>query len=304
LAAAIRRKTITTTRRGTRLIYKYILLVAPLAMLAAVIGGCGGGSKKTVTVGETKYTAGGSVPAGFPKDFPIYGAADFKGYVTSTQQGRSGFAATWETGDSIDKVKTYYNEQLGGKSNWVQDSLTDTGAGSFYSFHRNGGDNKQGFLTVSGTGGTTGFIVFIGDSQNTTSDSTDSAATLTTTGGSSSTATSAGGLPDEVTLSKDFPKDRVPFPSGARVTSTSALASAGANTFFVEIYVKDSPDNVASYFKDELPKHGWTNSLTSNSNGSYFASFAGSDTEAVTLTIEQSDTPGYAKVTISVLTGR
>jgi hypothetical protein len=290
---------------------KLLFLVTSFALLAAVAGACGGGGKKSVTVGDTKYTAGGSLPDSFPKDFPVYGGADFKGSVTTSQQGQSGAAATWETGDSLDKVKAYYSEQLGGKSNWVQDSATDTGAGSFYSFHRNGGDGKEGFLTLTSSDGKTAFIVFIGESRSAgnatsapaTANSSSSPAAATADSGAATLAPSGADLPPEVALSKDFPKDRVPFPSGARVTSTNSLSAGGTNTFFVEIYVKDFPESVEGYFKDELPKRGWTNSLTSNANGAYFASFSGSDTEVVTLTIEQSDTLGYAKVGLSVVIG-
>lgn len=289
---------------------KFSFLMISVALMALVAVGCGGGGKKSITVGDQKVTTGGSVPDAFPKDFPIYGGADFKASITSSLQGQTGLAATWQTGDSIDKVKSYYKDQLTGKSSWVQDSATDTGQGAFFAVHRKSGDAKAGFLTITSQDTNTIFVVFIGDnpdlSTSTSSSADDNktatadAKTAASDGSSASNTPAAADLPPTVTIAKDFPKDRVPLPSGARVTSTSSLTSGGTSTFFVEVYVKDSPDNVSSYFKDELPKQDWTNALTSEASGTFFLSFSGGTSDSVSITIEQSDTPGYAKASIAV----
>jgi hypothetical protein len=286
-----------------------IVAVSILALCSIALAGCGGDGKKTVKVGNDSFTASEKLPDSFPNDFPIYGGADFKGSISTTQEGEKGLAATWETGDSLDKVKSYYNDQFGGKSAWTQDSATDTGQGAFYAVHKKSDATKAGFVTLASQGDKTSFIVFIGDNLNAAgSDSTPSgktcaAATADTSSGSDNTPAAAADLPAEAKLSDGFPRDRVPFPSGARVTSTSSVSSGGQNTYFVEIYVKDSPEKVSTYFKDELPKHNWTNSLVSQTNGEYFLSFSGDNNDAVIIQIDQSDTPGYAKASISVSTG-
>jgi hypothetical protein len=99
----------------------------------------------------------------------------------------------------------------------------------------------------------------------------------------------------------------VPFPSGARVTSSSSFGGGGSKTYSVEIYVKDTPENVGSYFSDELPKHGWASGFSSQSNGEYVETFANqgadsSSTEGVTISAADSDVSGYTKADIIVST--
>ena len=77
----------------------------------------------------------------------------------------------------------------------------------------------------------------------------------------------------------------MPLPSNVRVTNVSTISSGGTKSHYVEAYVKDSPENVANYFKTELPKHDWTQALTTESNGEYYATFTGSDQESVTVTV-------------------
>lgn len=296
---------------------KFSILMISVAALAIVAAGCGGGGKKSVTIGDTKYTAGGSLPSDFPKDFPVYSGADLKGSISTSQQGQKGAAVTWESGDSVDKVKAYYKDKLSGSGDWVQDSAADTGDGAYYSFHHKNGDSKAGFLTIVKADSKTDFIVFLGDnpdaarSQSGSSDATTSAGDDKTATADAKTAEADGAsssndtptpadLPPAATIAKDFPKDRVPFPSGARVTSSTSLNTGGVSTFYAEVYVKDSADKVSSYFKDELPKHNWTNALTSEANGAFFLTFTGTSSETVTISIEDSDTPGYAKVSLAV----
>jgi hypothetical protein len=297
---------------------KFILLLTPLALAAALVAGCGGGGgKKSVTVGDTKFETG-SLPSGFPKDFPIYSGASFKGAISSTQQGEKGFAATWETGDSIDKVKSYYSDQFGGKSNWAQDSATDTGAGAFFTVHKKG-DTKAAFLTIATQDGKTAIVVFVGESTGdsggsaaapekataTTSSGTSKATPEATTKSDTPGATNtpdASPLPPEAKLPKDFPSDRVPLPSGARVTTATSFSNGGISTFVIEFYVKDTPEHVADFLKAEFAKHAWTDAVTSTAGTNFFLSFTGENgTDGATVSIEESDTtPGYAHAALSV----
>ena len=96
----------------------------------------------------------------------------------------------------------------------------------------------------------------------------------------------------------------MPFPSGARVTSSSSFGSGGNQTYIIELYAKDSPEDVATYFSDEMPKHGWSDSFESNSNGDFFVTFTAADTastnEALVISATESETPGYTSVSVSV----
>ena len=292
---------------------KYILLLTPLVLAAALVAGCGGGSKKSVTIGDTKYETG-SLPSGFPKDFPIYSGAKFKGAISGTQGSEKGYVATWETGDSIDKVKSYYSEQFGGKSSWAQDSVTDSGAGAFFTAH-NKSDSKAAFLTIATGDGNTSIAVFAGDNMSDSSGSSSSSenATATKSSGTSKEATSESGasgatstpetvpLPAEAKLPKDFPSDRVPLPKGVRVTGATSVSSDGSSTFIVEFYVKDTPEHVADFLKGEWVKHAWTVAVTSNSGSTFVLSLTGENgTDGITASVDESDTPGHARATLSV----
>ena len=294
---------------------KLILVLAPAMLIALLAFGCGGDSK-SIKVGDTKIDLSNKVPSDFPKDFPVYKGADVQGSATGTEKGISGTVVTWQTGDDLDKVKEFYDKAFK-DGPWKSSSTGSSGDGSFWI--ANSGDGKKtAYVGTSRSGNKTAIVVTVGDNDDSSSDGGDDdtpeSSTSTKTDTSSGDDSSSDGedsssdsspepaeLPDEATLSKDFPSDRVPFPSGSRVTSTSSFSSNGAKSYFVEVYVKDSAEKAADYFKTELKKHGWTDAFASESNGEFFITFTGgSDKEAVTIAIAESDTPGYAKASLSV----
>jgi hypothetical protein len=286
---------------------KFILLIPPVVLLAAIAVGCGGGGKKTITVGNTKVEVGGSLPSNFPKDFPVYKGASFKGSTSSTEGGITGTAATWETSDSVDKVKSYYDQQFQ-DGPWKSSASGNSGDTAFWTADSSDGKNTA-YIGVSTQSGKTDIVVIVGDKSAISGSATEEASPPSSNSSSDQTSTSSSGdtaatLPAEAKLSSDFPTDRVPFPSGARITNTSSLTSGGVKTFYVEVYVEDTPGNVNDYFKNELPKHNWTDSLSSESNGEFFQTYSGADpssNEGVTLNVSQSDTPGYTKVDLTVM---
>jgi len=294
-----------------------MLLAVPALLLVAVASACGGGSSKTVNIpGGGKVSVNtGKLPSDFPSDFPVYSGASFQGSVSGGDSSSKGTAATWDTGDSVDKVKSYYDDQLNGTSKWKQVATTNSNGSVSFIFQDKDDSNKGGIVVISTQDNKTQILVTVGNGLNgsggdsTPSDSSSSGGSSssgsdTTPSSSSGSATevpSSQPLPAEATLSSDFPKDRVPFPSGARVTSASNIASGGQNMYIIEIYVKDSPDNVNDYFKNELPKHDWTSSTTSNQGGQFFQAWgSATEGEGVIVSIEKSDTDGYAKVALTV----
>ncbi|MBI2723702.1 MAG: hypothetical protein HYX50_01435 [Chloroflexi bacterium] len=295
---------------------KLFFVVTGLVVLAVTAGACGGGGSKTIKTNDGQVTVNKSLPSDFPKDFPIYKGAKFTGGISgSTSSGGAniqGFSGTWQTGDSVADVKAYYAEQFGGKSAWTQDSQTDAADSSFFAAHKTSDPTQRATLVISTADNKTQFVAFIGnDPTGAQADATDVPTSSSSSGSKTSTPSSSSGsggdnaaatLPAEATLASDFPKDRVSFPSGARITSTSSISSGGVKTYFVEIYVKDTPENAAKYFKNELPNKGWTESLSSNSGDEYFSSYsAGNDSsEVVIVTATKAEQSGYATVTLSV----
>lgn len=295
--------------------------LVPLLLLLAVgslAAACGGGSKNTVKVpGGGDLTISKKLPDDFPKDFPVYKNADFKGSFSGTQQGIKGFVATWDTSDSADKVKEFYDKAFS-DGPWKSDSNAQFGEGSSWTAENKDG-TKTGYVLTSAADGKTSIVATVGDKPKDDATSTGGSSTSTSgakktatadTSGSSGTTPTSGSsdLPAEAKLAKDFPSDRVPFPSGSRVTSVSSFGSGGSKTYSVELYVKEAADKLSDYFATELPKHGWTSGFTSQSNGEYLLTFAPADTAAAgqdnaTISIQESDTAGYAKATIIVSIG-
>jgi hypothetical protein len=250
----------------------------------------------------------------------VYKGASVKGSYTGNSNGISGTVVTWETGDSVQKVKDFYDSALK-DSSYSSTSSGDTGGSSFWA-----GESKDGkkavYVMVTTENNKTSIIATVGDkpadssssssgSDSSSSSNDDKTATAEAEGSGSSSSSgaekspTASPLPAEVPLAKDFPTDRVPLPSGARVTSSSSFGSGGSKTFMIEYYTKDAPDKAAEYFSTELPKHGWADSFSSNQNGEYFVTFTSSDTSAssndgVTVNASASETSGYTKVGLTV----
>jgi hypothetical protein len=299
---------------------KYISMLLPMLMVAAAVAvACGGGDSKTVSIpGGGEVSVSDKLPDSFPKDYPIYDGAKVKGSLSGTTKGISGTTVTWETGDSLSKVTDFYTNAFK-SGNWKTDSNGQVNDSSYWSGESSDG-KKSHYILVSTQGDKTNIIVTVGDKQadnssssddsNKTSASSSSSETATTSSDSSSdsgSSSSSATVPAEVKITKDFPTDRVPFPSGARVTSSASFGSGGSKTYSVELYVKDTPENVSDYFSGELPKHGWATGFTSNSNGEYLLTFAkdGADAtsgEAVTVSAMESDVSGYTKVDLVVTT--
>jgi hypothetical protein len=293
-------------------------LLPMLVVGAAITVACGGGGSNTVTIpGGGQVSVSDKLPDSFPKDYPVYGGATVKGSLSGTTNGITGTTVTWETGDSLSKVTDFYTNAFKSGA-WTTNTSGQVNNSSYWSGESSDG-KKSHYILVSSQSGKTSIIVTVGDKPvDSSSSSGDSSKTSTSSSNSSKTATpssdsssgassspSSATLPAEVTLAKNFPADRVPLPSGARVTSSSSFGSGGSTTYSIELYVKDTPSNISDYFSGELPKHGWASAFTSNSNGQYLLTFAneGADatsTEGVTVSASDSDVSGYAKVDLIV----
>lgn len=295
---------------------RFIGLLVPALLVVTLVAACGGDSKTVKIPGGGEVSVSGKLPDNFPKDFPIYKGAKVQGSYTGKNEGVSGTVVTWETGDSIDKVKDFYSNAFQSGA-WPVTSNGDLNGNAYW-----GGESSDGKTTfytmVSTVDGKTNIIATVGDTpKDSSSSSSGDSGSATSTSDSSSDSSSDSGdsssqksptaspLPPEVKLAKDFPTERVPLPSGARVTSASSFGSGGTKTFIVEFYTKDSPEKAADYFSTEMPKHGWSDSFSSNTNGEYFVTFTSGDANAssndgMTVNASESETPGYTTVGLTV----
>ena len=287
-------------------------IALPMLVLAAALAvACGGGSSKTVKIpGGGEVSVSDKLPDSFPSSYPVYSGAKVKGSFSGTSQGITGTTVTWESGDSVSKVTDYYKNAFKSGS-WKSSTTGQVNDSSYWAGESS--DGKQAFyLIVSKADSNTSIILTVGDKPNDSSSSDSSndssssdSSSSDESGSDASSSPEPAKLPDEVKISKDFPADAVPFPSGARVTSSTSFGGGGSQTYSVELYVKDSPEKVSDYFGTEMPKRGWTNAFTSNSNGEFVVTFSKENadpatTEAATISASESDVKGYTKVVLLV----
>ena len=224
-----------------------------------------------------------------------------------------GTVVTFETGDDVEKVTTFYeNEFKDGP--WKSTSTGSfSGTGTFSAEK----DDQAAIVYIAESDGKTTILVTYGSksdlgiddssgSGDSSGDSGDNAEP--TADGSGSSGDSSGGsgsaeVPDEVSIDDNYPKDKLPLPSGARVTSSSSFSSNGQRSIFIELYVKKSVDDLEQYYKDTIEAAGYTNAFSSTSNGEVFLSYSTDDTSSgagVIVTIGESDVSDYAKVSLTV----
>lgn len=303
------------------------VILIPALMIAAAFSACGGGDKKTIDIpggGKAEVSTNGKIPSGFPDDFPVYDGAKVQTSFKGSQGGQSGFFVTWETDDSVEKVADFYKDKFS-SGPWKSSGEYESNGSSVLTAE-NASAKQSAAVTISDADGKTQISSYLGDDPNASSDSSDSSSDNDSSSGDSLTSddktstaeaedeessgpektSTPSPLPDEVTLSKDFPTDKVPLPSDARVTSNSSFGSGGQKTYIITYFTKDDPEKASQYFVDEMPKHGWSSAFTSNSDGEYFVTFTGADNgsggnDGLTVNaIESTSTPGYTEVSLSV----
>lgn len=294
-------------------LHKFLLV--PFAIFALALGAvaCGGDGDDTVDIpGGGEVSTSDELPDDFPDDFPIYDGADFQGAVTTSAQGIEGVLATWRTGDSIADVSSFYESELGGDGEWSSTSSGEIGESAFITAEHSDG-NRAAYVLIAREGDDTSILVTAGDKDDIgdpTGGDEGNGDDGSGDDGSGDDSSGDGGqpdaeLPDEVELDDEFPEDRVPIPSGARVTSSASTSAGGVDSYFVELYLEGEPDAISESIQSSLEGEGWTESFTTNQNGEYFATYTmGNDpavNESVTVTIRASDVEGYSEVTMSVL---
>jgi hypothetical protein len=296
------------------------ILLAALGIGVSVFAiACGGGDKKTIDLGDgNEVTIGGDLPDSFPDDFPIYDGADFQGASTAKQDGIEGTVATWTTGDDLDDVTAFYDEEFADGPWAIQ--TEGTAGGSAYWAVQNSDSDKAAYVSVSESDGEVTILATVSDDPNqASSDGDDGSDDGSSDDGDSSSddgddGSSSDGddgdvpvieaeLPDEVDLPNDFPTDLVPLLDDAHVASANTITSGGVTAYTVAYYTEDTADEVASYYKGELEGKGYTQSVqTSDNNGIYaaYAENADGTGKIIVVTASDSDVDGYRQVVLQV----
>ena len=279
-----------------------VMAIGFATMLLAAVA-CGGGSEKTIDLGDgNKVTIGDDLPDSFPDDFPIYDGADLQNAVEGEQEGIRGVVATWTTGDDFDDVKSFYAREL---SDGPWKSTGDgTSSGSAFWTIENDSGGQVGYVTLV-DGDVVAITAIVGDDSSAAADegADDGSDSGDDSGSDSSADPGTTDLPDEVALSDDFPRDKVSLPDDARVTGSSSVNAGGAQTHFIAFYSKDSIDDLAAFFKDDLEGKGYGQSFQSSDGTGVYASYAENDDGTgviVIVTISEGDVEGYRQVGLQV----
>jgi hypothetical protein len=283
------------------------MLAVGAALLLAFAVSCGGGDDKTFDLpGDGDLTVSeDEPPEGFPDDFPVYDGADFIGGSSQTVDGAEALSASWETGDDASDVQEFYTDKLSTGAWRTLNTVTLNDTLSI-TFERDGGD-AAGQVSVVDDDGTTTIVVVIGEGFTDTGgdDGSDgSGGDATDTPDDSGSGTSDDDLPDEVDLPSDFPADRVRLPDGARVTQAVTATADGATSYIVQFYSEDSVEDVADHFKSALEGNGFSQTITSSQDGGVFAIYAENEDGTgigVTLTVTDSEVPGYTSTALQVI---
>jgi hypothetical protein len=295
-----------------------LVLVALFATTGAALAACGGGDgDRTIDTGDGEVNLSDDLPDDFPDDFPIYDGADFQGSVESNFSGASGeLASAWRTGDDIDDVKAWYEQELE-DGPWTATSSTDVGGTVAWEVNKGERSARVGLLAADGT---TILVWFPetedappddgasgddGDSEDEPTQPADGGEGEPTrpADGSEGDGTGSADLPAEVDLPDNFPTD-ISLPDDVRVTNATTFTNDAQATIFVELYSQESMDDLAEFFQTELTANGWTETFTTASAEEVFASYsktgANGSAESATITINPSGVEGYQKVGIGL----
>jgi hypothetical protein len=285
-----------------------------LILIGLIFGmACGGDDDKTIKTDDGSVNVSKDVPDGFPDDFPIPDGADSKGGYEGESQGVRGLIALWESDDDLEEVVSFYEDNLDG--DWKSTSKTTTTGGGTFTAEK--GD-QAAFVILGESDGKTTIAVTVGDKSDFSGVGDDDSTPSASDGGDSGDGDSNDGdngtggnanaeLPDEVDLNDDFPKDEVPLPDDARVTSSTSFSNSGIETFSVQLFVKsDDPGDVADGIKSDLEGKGWSQAFQTNDSGSVFSNYTRGDAatttsqDSVTVFVEKSDVDGYVTVDVTV----
>lgn len=274
---------------------RWLCVMVTVALVPLAAFACGD-DKKTISTNDGDLTVGEKLPDGWPDDFPVYPDADLRGGIRQTIEGAEVLVATWETGDGIDDVKAFYEDEL--KDGAWRSTTTTALADSLLLGVENTGDDRAGQLIISEQDGKTAIVVTLGEGVGTGADTPDDAAATPDASGAGD-----GDLPEEVDLPDGYPDDRVPLPDDIRITTASSVTVSGAETFIVQFYSQDSTDDLAAFFKDELESNGFTQTVQQSQDGVIYAIYSENEDGSgaiVSVTIIDGDFEGYRQVSLQI----
>jgi hypothetical protein len=244
-----------------------LLILAPLAVVAAV-GACGGGGSdeqteqaiaKFLEIGQSPDAPAevmiGRLPAGMPSGLPDYPGASLVGSTVTATSGQKVYTVLRETSDPLDSVLIFYEEKLD-QAPWqiaLSTSQEDLAALQF------GNLDDPNFFGA----------VIIQDS----SDKVHRAILLSVQVSGEAPSPEPFELGPSKPLPRGFPAEMPLYPD-MTVTATAWGRSAGAADFRLDFLTKSSPQDVIAFYLGEFQSRGgWTITETPNQGTAVGISF-------------------------------
>lgn len=149
------------------------------------------------------------------------------------------FLLVYDTGDSREKVFSFYQEALD-KDPWQLESSLSTGDVDTLQFSDVKDGDITGAISISSGGedGRTSILTSLQDA------------------GAFRQAEPPFKVPDSLPIPKEFPGD-IPLYPGSVTTSTAFLREPGNESFLLIFITTDSQSEITSFYRDEFHKLGW-----------------------------------------------
>jgi hypothetical protein len=116
-------------------------------------------------------------------------------------------------------------------------------------------------------------------------------------------AKASGPLGAQVPMPRDFPADFPIYP-GARLTAGASFASSGQVAWGMEWQTLDGVAKVQAFYTKELAQGDWTAKFSSNSSGSFAATYSRKSDSHVGGTLAANSTSGATKILLTLVSSR
>lgn len=223
--------------------------LAPLFALVLLVGlvGCGTTSQTNEESSKSTFnkpsSAVAGLPQGFPAEMPIYSGAQV---IEADNFNGNNYTILYSVQDDYDKIVAFYTDAF---------DLDGSGAGDGETYYAgvDFGDIFIKGLTIEDTGSDVNVYMTVEDNSQDIdvegySGSEDSEDANGEAAGSDIMTYDTA---EEVSLDKEYPKDVVPLPEGAKVISCSMVP--GTRSGFVDLILPGKDFNAAvTFYTDEL----------------------------------------------------
>jgi hypothetical protein len=273
-----------------------LVLVALGAGLIAALG-CGGGSNskaesvigKLLEVGQNPGTDTqvlvDKLPPDLPDGLPSYPGSSLLGSTITTSGGTKSLGVLSESGDPVDKVYTFYEQELD-KDPWTVEISSFPSQAAGVQFTSASDPNLVGAVVIQASGDSSDSLIYL-SVQN--------------------TSEAASPTPFKVEPSKPLPRDwpsQVPLYPNASITGTAWGRSVGASEWQISFIAQTTATDIIDFYRTQLTNGGFVVTDEAPQNGVSMLSFKNVQTTetwngGVSAQTSTGD-PSYAQGTVQI----